>query len=941
MFNITNIDEIDFEEFKKYYQYLHYIKCNIGKFIQTDKTYVNFMIEQQKIFPDVKINQSDTYYHNLITDIDKRFKKYKIKVQQILQKLNLIIDTQITYQKLCNYDKELNNLKIKIEEFKHSVKNEDIEFVNRNQKRCLFLKETIIGNISNISIPITFSNEQKKEYLEKHYLKYRLVNNLKSLLKMNVNDILVLFKRKKFFNYLNKNFNNNEEYFSKKNKLVSILDTCSKINGFLKNYRYKYYLCPICPYTFDNEMNSYMHLYSNHKEKLGNFNFNKIWKLPNGYNNIVNKKCMFCSKIFTTEMNFEIINHIKIFHLFENVDNKDNIFKLLENNIKYNFKKKQEQTIPLFIKNNNNTQKSKSVLNLQKKKVDNLKYMFIDKLKHDYPNLFKIPNPYLDEFDMKNELRELLKEDDSLHYIHDGILKYTEEELYKKLFKVIKKLLGKSSFKKAEIQKNFGYKYGLMTIENEILSLLSFVKNDVFELLSNLIYGDSLSKYSIIIGELKSCFTNITRFSKRCNLPIHKIQKIINDSSGEELKLQEKNIHKCYEIFKTDSELMQQMLNFLLNFMNKISKISTSHKKQNQKLIQNIITPYMELNKKIYNTNFDENLEEIETIGFFMLLSYMDKPEYNYIVDDIFTNIVGNEKQNLRIEKPYAWTWEYSVHGDADETEQFFKDLKIVPENIKEYKDELVNSFSIYESDFKNPDIYTTDFNYLIDTLTQINIKSNENIYTKIQNIFDFFYKINTNKIIKGIEYETIYTFSNTRLKYFDEDELKLIKIKDNDIDNNSTKLLKMRKMILYQNINLIIVLSIIKNILTTSNFDNDDKDEKYRNISLAIFFKRYLQILSIEINKHCANNPLPIIIIPNKYNSSFLENENKQENDSQSQSSSDNENDSDGYPNYDAFQDIVDNPDGENNDNDYQDNEDNEDNEDNQDNQDNQDNFC
>ena len=85
--------------------------------------------------------------------------------------------------------------------------------------------------------------------------------------------------------------------------------------------------------------------------------------------------------------------------------------------------------------------------------------------------------------------------------------------------------------------------------------------------------------------------------------------------------------------------------------------------------------------------------------------------------------------------------------------DEFYKNFQIIPQNIKEYKEEFINYFSTIENNFENPDDYTTDFDYLIDTFSKININinSNKNIYTKVQNILHFLNKINNNKIIKNI----------------------------------------------------------------------------------------------------------------------------------------------------------------------------------------------
>ena len=916
---MLNIMNIDFEEFKKYYQYLVYIKFNIGKYILTDKDYVNFMTQQHEFYPDVKVNQNKLYYHNLMNDIVKRFEIYKENTQKLFIKLNLTIDTQNTHEKLCNYEKEFKNLKEKISQLENSVKNEDNEFVKIGKKRCNFLKNTIIGDGLSISIPITYSREQQKQYLKENHLRYRLVHNLQRLLNVNIISVRVLLKRKKFFNYFNKNFCSKEEYISKKNKLESILVDCEKIKNFLNQYKYKSYLCPVCPYSLDNEMNIHMHLFNNHKQITNNKDFNKSFKLPSGYSN---NECLYCMKKFTNETSSEILKHFKIYHMFENVSSIDFPFHFIENKVthKVSLKRKIKHCeFSLFGHNTKSTINRKEFVHLKKRKITDMRYTFIGKLKHDYPKLFRIPNPYLDEKDLKNECRELFNENNNPHYVIDGILKFSEQLLFKKLYKIVKKSLGKDSFKEASIQKNFGYKYGLMTMENEVISLLSYVKKDIFTLLSKNIYEHSLSKYSIIIKEFENSLTNLTKFSQRFFKPIYQIQNILDKSTNEEdFKSYEKRFDICYEILNTDVKKMEEMLDFLFNFMTKISTMNGKNKNYMKKLIENLIMPDKEANMKLVD-KYDENQEEIETKAFSFLLSYLDKSEHAYMSEHIFEKILGPDIVNPHVEKPYVWSWECSYQNDVDKIAEFYKNFQIIPQNIKEYKEEFINYFSTIENNFENPDNYTTDFDYLIDTFSKININSNKNIYTKVQNILHFLNKINNNKIIKNIEYETIYSFSNTRLKYFDEDEVKLVNIKESEIDTYSTKLLRMRKMILHQNIRLIIIMSMIKKFLIKSPFDNDDKNEKYRVISLSVFFKRYFQILSVEINKQVYNKPVPVFIPQRKNYFSLFSNQTIENNSIDcfldSDSSSDSDNDSN-FPNYDNYQDIIDN--NEDNDENY-----------------------
>ena len=361
------------------------------------------------------------------------------------------------------------------------------------------------------------------------------------------------------------------------------------------------------------------------------------------------------------------------------------------------------------------------------------------------------------------------------------------------------------------------------------------------------------------------------------------------------------------------------MLDFLFNFMTKITTMDEKNKNYMKNLIENMIMPDKKINMKLID-KYDENQEEIETKAFSLLLSYLDKSEHAYISEDIFEKTLGPDNVNPHVEKPYIWSWECLYQNDREKMTEFYKNFQIIPQNIKEYKEEFINYFSTIEKNFENPDNYTTDFNYLIDTFSKININSNKNTYTKIKNILDFLNKINNNKIIKNIEHETLYSFCNTRLKYFDENELKLVNVKESEIDSYSSKLLRMRKMILHQNIHLIIIMSMVKNFLIKSPFDNNDKEEKYRVISLSVFFKRYFQTLSVEVNKQIFNNPVPIFEVQRK--NCFLSFINQMSQNNGFDCFTDNSDSDSEYPKYDDYQDIIDNHE-ENNNEDYNENED------------------
>ena len=109
----------------------------------------------------------------------------------------------------------------------------------------------------------------------------------------------------------------------------------------------------------------------------------------------------------------------------------------------------------------------------------------------------------------------------------------------------------------------------------------------------------------------------------------------------------------------------------------------------------------------------------------------------------------------------------------------------------------------------------------------------------------------------------------------------------------------------------------------------NNDKEEKYRVISLSVFFKRYFQTLSVEVNKQIFNNPVPIFEVQRK--NCFLSFINQMSQNNGFDCFTDNSDSDSDYPKYDDYQDIIDNHE-ENNNEDYNENE-NEDNLENDDN--------
>ena len=85
------------------------------------------------------------------------------------------------------------------------------------------LKDTIIGNGSNVLFPISMSLKQKEEYLKNNYLKYRLIDKIRILFNMSIIKAKVVIRKKKFFNYCKKNCYSITECRLKKKKYYLFL----------------------------------------------------------------------------------------------------------------------------------------------------------------------------------------------------------------------------------------------------------------------------------------------------------------------------------------------------------------------------------------------------------------------------------------------------------------------------------------------------------------------------------------------------------------------------------------------------------------------------------------------------------------------------------------------------------------------------------------------
>ena len=95
-----NINNITFESFKEIYEYLVYKRQNINKFIQNNEDYTNFMNNLQKKYSSIEDTDDYLYYHKLISNMEKQFMCKKTTVDLNLQKINLIIDTFDTFEKM-------------------------------------------------------------------------------------------------------------------------------------------------------------------------------------------------------------------------------------------------------------------------------------------------------------------------------------------------------------------------------------------------------------------------------------------------------------------------------------------------------------------------------------------------------------------------------------------------------------------------------------------------------------------------------------------------------------------------------------------------------------------------------------------------------------------------------------------------------------------------
>jgi hypothetical protein len=133
-----------------------------------------------------------------------------------------------------------------------------------------------------------------------------------------------------------------------------------------------------------------------------------------------------------------------------------------------------------------------------------------------------------------------------------------------------------------------------------------------------------------------------------------------------------------------------------------------------------------------------------------------------------------------------------------------------------------------------------------------------DRIYGKFKEILRLFTDMNTNSIIKvnGKQYETINTFTRQRYKYFNDDN-ELVYVSNSNVDSNLSKLLRMRKMILHQKLNLTIVLALIHKFLVKS-LDEEYMANGYEQKSFSLFFKRYFQLMSFIMSRNACKNKLP-----------------------------------------------------------------------------------
>ena len=829
-----NFDKITLESFKEIYEYLVYKRQNINKLIEKNEDYIIFMDNLKKKYPTIEITDDKLYYNKLITELEEQFKLKKNNNFKNLKKINLIIDTFDTYNKICHYEKKFKQLNTKIKN----------KFDPKLKKEIKMIKKMKICNpkMQNILIPVNIISDRvkKEEYLKNNFLNHRLIDNLKSLLGLSGIECQVLIntKKKKFFDNLKKELYSRDDLISKKNILEDELSVFNKIDKFLISYHEYIFFCPFCPFYSNKQFDVYFHHYTNHGELI------KICStIYNGFNkiNVDNLfKCPYCPKTFSKENTCNILYHIKINHLFETE-------KIGE--ISKHFIEKTQEKVTIVKKK------------IRKKfQVDpEIYYSIVDKIEHEYSKLFRNPNPCLIKSLIEDEIDDMFDDDivgNKLHMSIDTALQYSEEILYGKLFKFIRKSLGKKLFDKAGIQSNFGYEDGLMTIENEVDCTLSFLKEELFGILINNIYGNVSSNYTMITKEFSDNFDNLINSFSRYHEVMNSIQNQLDCKDEDKIRSLNEKFEKVYEILKGDINCMKDNLSFLFKFMKRVSKIPDMKNNDNiTNLMENLILPNKIYNIKI-NDNYDENKEEVDLKSFFLLFSYLDKSETSYIVNGIFNNIIKSEYNSRLVEKPYVWTWKYGNFVD----EEFDSSFKLQNESIKEYKDGFLNVFTKFDKNIKdNIEENITDFDYLISNINEIeDIEQIYNKYSKIQEILRFFTDMNTNSIvkIKGKQYETVNTFTRNRYKYFNDNN-ELIPASISEVDKYLSRLFQMRKMILHQKINLIAVITLLHKFLVKT-LDEEYMTNGYEQKSFSLFFKRYFQLISLIMSKRRDGNKLP-----------------------------------------------------------------------------------
>lgn len=870
---LIDYNNITLDEFKHYYEYLFYNIHNIDKFIQNEKTYTKFMEKQQKKFPEIKQKETKIYYIGIMRNLKKEFNKFYKQKKEILRKLNLIIDIFETYEKICKFEQELKKLKVEISKTT-KYKDEYSKLVQREKH----LKDTIIGNGSNVLFPISMSLKQKEEYLKNNYLKYRLIDKIRILFNMSVIKAKVVIRKKKFFNYCKKNCYSITECRLKKEKVLSIFEKCLNIEKFMNEYQKIDYYCPVCPYKNDNELTCGLHLCNEHMELCRDQYFCNVCpiiykiKVHNGH------KCPYCPQIFDKTFNSnDILNHIKINHIFNNVKDIDEIISKFNDKIS---EKKICKKLMIKVSNNNFSNKMKKVSILQKKCNNVPTFSFAYKLKHDYRLLFKKPNSYLNIAELEEKIKEFRDENKHIHYVNDKILNHCEKILFKKIYKLTKKIIGKSYFK--NVLPNFGYKTGFMTVENEIINLIHILKNDLKDVISENIYGNT-SEYGWMIKEFSDSFELIIDFFSRHLESITSIQTLINNNI--DTSKYEQNLEKCYEILKSDIDFTNKLLPFLFKLMKILEQFSKLKKYQRLSSLKKILMPEIEYNSNMID-NYNENKEDIDINSFSLLLSYLDKSEHTSLVDNTFEVLIPESEDNPRTDKAYIWTWEYSLNN-VSKTE-FYKNFNVDPYIFKESRDSFLNILSNYEKsdNEKNIDENFTNFSFLIDSLNKIYFKEEiYDIYRKVKEILSLFSKMNTSMITNN-NIETFKSFSVNRLTYYNKNTDNVERIKETNINKCQSKLFKMRKMILHQNIHLLIVMSLLNNILTEDYVEEDSSNtEDYHKISLSYFIKRYFQTFSMRIKQQNLNNPLPSFV---KQKKSKLKKSNKENSNQKKQTDTD-----------------------------------------------------